>query len=87
MDGRDLHILLKKCVVDQFGSVYAVFLYTLHFADGVVASVEKDVPRTLLFDGTLCVSWTALWYFLYRIWYYLLFTGSKVKDACKECEP
>jgi hypothetical protein len=46
--------------LDQFESVYAILLKMLYFAGGVVASVERDVPRRLLFDGTPCVRWTTL---------------------------
>ena len=38
-------ILLKDLGVVHFSSAYAVLLYTLYFADGVVASVERDAPR------------------------------------------
>ena len=40
--------------MDQFNCVYAVLLYTLYFADGVVATVERGVPRILFLWNILC---------------------------------
>jgi hypothetical protein len=48
VDGRHFYIFtLKEQVVDQSGSVYAVLVQILFFADGVAASVEMDVPSRL----------------------------------------